>query len=438
MLDNLLFLLLFILVLIVSSLLYYKAAEGLFMPSIIMLFYWFYLFFVYLGSAVLFFGFNEIYANYGVTNSILLWKVWISSAIGFIVIPCVFIILKRIDALKDKRNDVINQGYNKIVLVVATAFSIIPLFFYIIQMSNIPILSILSNFGTSELAGARSEATFGFESKSHWYILFAGNIMPFLSYVSFFEYLKKRSRLFFILFAINIIWTVLTLQKAPLILYLGSIVFAYYIFNKKPIPMRTVLVLSILSICLLMLMYIFFMGFDVGTKGILKLFIAPFSRVIGGSLVPLYYYFEMFPGFQDFLFGRSFPNPGNILPFESYKLTIETMNYINPDLALKGITGSAPTVFFGEMYANFSYIGMIVSMVFVGIVLYLISLFVDKLPKNYITLALSVWIAFHLSKLTMTGFSAVLLNINIIGVILTAIVLSLLSRLINRNAKAYL
>lgn len=434
--DNALFLVLFVLVLFVGSLLFYKASGNLLYPSVIMLFYWHYLVFAYVGTAILFFSLNETLVNRGVTNYILLWKVWGSSAAGFIIIPSVLILFNKFSILHtsiSSNDNNVELGYNRLILIFLTIVSVIVLLFYLRQLPNIPILSIVSSLGTDELILLRSDATTGFTGKLHWYNLLLRSIVPFLSYISFFEFLKKRTKLFFLLFGISVFSAIVSLQKAPLILYLSSLIFAYYLFYKKQISKRVIVVFSFIFLGLLIVMYIFFMGYDVNSKGINKLISAPFYRALSSQIAPLYSYFEMFPGYHDFLYGSSFPNPGNILPFENYRLTVEVMNYIKPELALKGVVGSAPTVFFGEIYANFAEIGMAVSMIIVGIILYLIYSTFERMPKNFVSLALNVWFSFHISKLAMTGFSSVFMGVSIFGVIFVSMVIFFLSNLIDKK-----
>ena len=102
-----------------------------------------------------------------------------------------------------------------------------------------------------------------------------------------------------------------------------------------------------------------------------------FSRTFTGQIQPAYHYLEFFPMHHDFLWGRSFPNPRGILPFEPYRLTVEIMNWRFPDLVKRGVVGSMPTTFWGELYANFGTLGVITIPFFVGIVIYLLACFVN-------------------------------------------------------------
>src|SRR5699024_4378745 len=148
-----------------------------------------------------------------------------------------------------------------------------------------------------------------------------------------------------------------------------------------------------------------------------------YSRIFTGQLTPAYFYLEIFPSKVDYLLGRSFPNPGGILPWEPYRLTVEVANYINPELLSSDVTGTAPTVFWGEMYANFGFLSIIISSVVVGVILYMFQYIVFKLPFNSITIGLNTWLILEFQKLALTGLSSFLININLFVVLVLAIIL---------------
>lgn len=83
------------------------------------------------------------------------------------------------------------------------------------------------------------------------------------------------------------------------------------------------------------------------------------DRGTQGQVSGLYYLYEMVPTYHDFFLGRTLANPRGLLPYEAVNLP-----YLVCDWHLKspaGVRCSDPTVFFGEIYANF---GLFVSMLF--------------------------------------------------------------------------
>src|SRR5690606_21203802 len=94
------------------------------------------------------------------------------------------------------------------------------------------------------------------------------------------------------------------------------------------------------------------------------------SRTLTGQISPAYFYMKMFPEHEGFLLGRSFPNPKGIFPWEPYPVTVEVMNFMNPKIIGTGVVGSAPTVFWADMYANFSFGGILLSSIIVGFIIF--------------------------------------------------------------------
>ena len=97
-----------------------------------------------------------------------------------------------------------------------------------------------------------------------------------------------------------------------------------------------------------------------------------------------------------------------------------------PENASKGIVGSMPTFFWGEMYVNFSYLGIIIPPIFVGFFLYFLNVLIFKLQMTPITLSIFVWTIFHYRALSGSSLSGYLIDLNLIVIVLTLICFTLL------------
>jgi hypothetical protein len=158
----------------------------------------------------------------------------------------------------------------------------------------------------------------------------------------------------------------------------------------------------------LIIFYIFFMG----SADVFSAFGSIFSRALAGSIQPAYHYLEFFPHHQEFLMGRSFPNPGGILPIEPYRLTVEIMNWVHPNN--EDIVGSMPTVFWAEAYANFGVSGVIFVPFLIGVVLYTVYYVVDKTENTPLKIGFFVWLMQHFKNLSITGFGGYLIDFYLI------------------------
>lgn len=428
MFEDIAFVGFYITVFITGVYLYRKACGNLFYPSIIMLFFWFYVVFFYSGTILLYFGLIKLYINMGVTNKNILWLIWINTALGFIIIPLVFILLKEISKVKApsyiKKFTTPKTIHSQVILLLLFLISLIPFIIYLKKLPNIPILLAISGASREELQLARELAGNLFLGKYHWYKLFFLEIIPFLTYVSFFDFLAKRSRLLYLFLPVSVFACIVSLQKGPIIIFLFSLIFVYYLYKKSAIPLKTIIKVSIIFLLLLIIMYSLFMIVKTSKYGIIGVFSSIFRRVLTGQIMPLYFYYKMFPEHVGYLLGASFPNPMRILPFEPYHLTVEVSRYVHPE----GITGSMPTVFWGEMYANFGHGIAFLSMVIMGVILFFAEYLILPISKkNYVAMSFYVWFAFHIPSIRL---SSLLTDIYLWGVAAFAITLIILSQIV--------
>tara|TARA_B100000609_G_C17092046_1_gene369831 strand:- start:129 stop:650 length:522 start_codon:yes stop_codon:yes gene_type:complete len=150
------------------------------------------------------------------------------------------------------------------------------------------------------------------------------------------------------------------------------------------------------------------------TKGLLGAFESIYKRVLTGSLIPGYYYLEYFPHIEDFILGRSMPNPANLFPFESYNLTKEISLWAFPEDRKAGISGSMPAFFWGEFYANFGVLAALLGSAIIGFLLRIIDYAIDNRGNNPLIIALSSWVIIHFAELSSTGFTTYLLDVYLI------------------------
>jgi hypothetical protein len=103
------------------------------------------------------------------------------------------------------------------------------------------------------------------------------------------------------------------------------------------------------------------------------------------------------------------------------------MDIVNPNNHQNGITGSMPTFFWGEMYANFGYLGIIVPPFFVGYLVYTINILIFRLPMSPLVLAIYVWVLVHIKDISSTGLSSYIIDVTgLIMLIFTLIVMGIL------------
>lgn len=380
--------------------------------------------YAYSGIFPLYFGWDEYRYNMGVQDRVLIFQVLIFSIISIVGLLAGFTYAKIVLKMNNfQKFDYIRQISRKelLVLVGLIGFCFFVLFIYLSKIPAIALFVALSEGPSSDSQLARSLMGNDFAGKYHWYSLIMHDLFNIVTFALFSAFLITKKKIIFFLFLVAFLGSsftaVMATEKAPFAGILIGLLLVYGItLLKGKIPIKaTIIVLAILFSSLI-IFYIFFMGSADGFSA----FSSIFSRALAGSIQPAYHYLEFFPYHQDFLLGRSFPNPGGILPIEPYRITVEVMNWVSPND--KGVVGSMPTVFWAEAYANFGVLGPILVSFIIGTVVYAIYYFVDKIENTPLKIGFFVWLMQHYKNLSATGFSGYLVDFYLIMLIFIIII----------------
>ena len=365
--------------------------------------------FQYIGLPILYFQLDAYRFSEGVNDKVIVLNIFLFTSItitlmifGYVVAKLHFGRLNWNKEYVDKTN--ITTSF-AIFIFFTLSVSVLLLYITKLGVNNLAILSVVGLVDNSDsLALLRSSMGNNFSGRYHWYYLFMNKILIFISYIYYVMFLSglKYSKVMFYmsLLAVLVSLTMAT-AKGPLINYLIGIFIINIIVSNEKIKIKKVFAFMVALIVILVMMYILFMN----NSSVFSALWHVTSRITTGQIQPAYHYLEFFPYYQDFLLGRSFPNPAGILPFEHYRLTHELMAWHNPSQASRGVVGSMPTIYWGEMYANFGWLGVLVVPLIVGYVLYGINSVLFRFKKNMITISYFVWIIMHISSLSGTSLS---------------------------------
>ncbi|ELJ8544557.1 oligosaccharide repeat unit polymerase [Vibrio cholerae] len=372
-----------------------------------------------LGTFVLFFQLNEFSYNIGVQDPSLVLVVLFYSAINVIFFLFGVIFLRKIvgfDVVPFRSYEIrsISWIQSKLLLLIF-AFCIVVLINYLRQLDQIALIVALTD-GANAAKEARSVMGNSFSGKYHWYKLVIHDLGNLVTFTSFAIWLiRKRAKdalLLITALSYSVFVAIMATEKGPMAWLLTGLFMVYFLVRSNGfIPFKKLIPFAFLIVGLLITSYVYFMGSeDVGSA-----LGSVFSRAFSGSILPAYFYLEFFPEYQEYLLGRSFPNPGGLMPYEPYRYTIEVMNWLFPDLVETGVVGTAPTVFWGEAYANFGPLGIPIVAFIIGCLIALVSYLVSKLEINPLTIGFFVWLILIFKDLSVTGFSDYLYNIYIIS-----------------------
>ena len=374
----------------------------------------------YLGFPILFF-FLDDYRAYYVQDRVIIWEMflWTSFSITLIIIG--FIAARRSFGplhLANQYNVCSNsinptRFFQRLMLIILFIISVLVLIAYIFKIgwNNIAFLSAI-NISEQEISKnvLRSNMGNAFDGKYHWYQLFMRYFLSIASVAFFGQWLLQKNFFSFILFIISFLICAFSMlmatEKGPFLWYLISLILIYTIIKQQGrFHFKQLVKFGFFGSFIISLMYIYFMNVQTFWLGIES----GFSRIFTGQMHALYHYLEIVPEQISFLWGRSFPNPGGLLPFEPFLLTQKLSRMVS--LQNTEIVGSMPTIYWGEMYANFSYLGIIIPPFFIGYFLYWLNIIIFRLPMTPLVLSFFIWIILHYKNLAATSLSGFILDI---------------------------
>lgn len=382
--------------------------------------------FSYIGIVFLYFHIDPLRVAFGVIDKDVIFKIWMFSALSVLSLIVGSWFAKISVRKPSVKLSIINentkiQRYKSYFFI---SIGIVFLVSYLKQIPDIAIFNILSDT-KSDVQALRSNMGNNFEGSYHWYKLFMRDMLTLFLFSFYAQWLmfKKNTDLYVVilLVIVNVFTSIMATEKAPIIwLLVGLFLVRIFIRNDGIIPLKSILKIIIPLNIILIIMYMFFMK----SMSVAEAFNSILSRAFTGSITPAYFYLELFPENMDYLYGRSFPNPASILPYDPVRLTVVVMDWVNPALAQLGIVGSMPTVFWAEVYANFGSL-LIVPVAFtVGFLITLFEIFIFKFRKLPMFLGYYIWVILYFRTLSVTGISNYILNISLITLTIVLILIS--------------
>lgn len=396
-------------------------------PSLLVVFY---IAVAYAGILPLYFGWDVGRAAMGVVDQELLLLLFGYTTLALILVIAGFVFAYQVIGL---RAHSACEGVVKAPLpmerglfIVLTVVCIGVLILYLNRVPSIAIFLVLKG-EIVKAAVSRSQMGNAFEDAYWRYQLFFGPLLTMCCVYFFIDARCSQSRMARVMFVIAVMAatfsSVMAIEKYPFINLIVALYLAHVVLHDRRYVQPALKYVAIVALFLALAIYLAFMGLQDVVTGAEALL----SRILTGGIAPAYFYLELFPGTIDFIYGASMPNPGGVLPFQSFPLTMEMMRYIDPQSARLGIVGSAPTVFWAELYANFGFLGVLVFPFVIGLGIYLLQHILQQFVVTPTSLAALILLALHYKELASTGPSSYLFDVRA-GAILVVMVVVLASR----------
>lgn len=387
-------------VLVASYLLFRAARLSLTHFSIPMLLYIYYIMFSFIGIPGIYFGWFTSYSPKLMDSELIEFQ-WLVDGGGLLLMTLGFFFAGRVLSMVPRSTPAEGAVSAPLRVPLLLFFICVAVFvLYARLLPTIPILDVLSGKSTFAIRLARSQVTNDFQAgRLSYYSWFFSDVLGFVSYYLGGVALRRRDRntvlaaLVSILFALFV--SIHTTNKAPLVDYVLGLTGMYFLLRSAGrIPVKVFMWIGLVSYSILSVMFFAFFHYPPGfaVRRVLE-------RTIGGQVTSQYWTLAFVKYVTGYLNGHSFPNPRGILPWEPYLLNRNVSLFMRGVSGSNLIVGSAPAVFWVEVYANFGVIAALLSAFAVGVFVYWVHYRVASGPLTPLRAALIAWTAVFMAKL---------------------------------------
>ena len=256
--------------------------------------------------------------------------------------------------------------------------------------------------------------------------------IPIVSYITMAYAVATRERKWIMLAGLYFIAAIIVktydFSKSPLVFHLFVYVLIY-IYYKGGIKNKFLIGFGLAMTAILIVYYRLF-----GYQGsFFDLYNGILGRTFFTQFGTLCYHFDLFPSSVSYLAGRSlYPSVLNILgmdPEQHVRSAKMVMDFYGSEHVYDGTAGVMNACFLGEAYANWGWIGVITSILWVGIIIGILFILLMKVKKNPATLAFCAVITQMVGNMTQGGFVEFIYSSSLVIVIVGFLIIIYLHEL---------
>ena len=433
-------------VFIIVTLLFKKASGSLRFKQLNMIsaLYYYVTIFNLIGASLVYLGLRRHYLIQKIRFDETIDLTYFSLAYALIMFPLVLIFMKKLLSYffpKRNINEYIETGINinkdmvdlQGVVLVLILVCILATAYVFAILGYIPVVSM---FRGGNLNALRQSGSRGFGGNQYVKNLLMSTLTPFVSYLCYIYYRATKSRswrdMFFFMAILSVIVLTYDFSKSPIITYLLGIYLLEVIMGNVQNNIRfNKLAIS----AVLIILFFYVIVFDVGDS-LFSIYSGPLGRIIFTQIATLFLHIEAFPLRHPFLSGASFNSWMSIFfpAAEGLRSGRVVMTIYNAAGVETNTAGVMNTVFIGEAYANFGYVGIIIAPIIFGIVIGFFAYMLPGLKKSPITMLLYVQMTIQFITMVEGGFVDIFYSASTIFLIIIGILL----KCITGYQKAYL
>jgi oligosaccharide repeat unit polymerase len=252
---------------------------------------------------------------------------------------------------------------------------------YVILKRNVLVYGIINGLiGRDSVATIISRRAI---SSNYLYVIITYNLLPFLSMVAYFIYIRRRNwqnlLLFFIVFFVSLLLILLLFQKRPLILFLLTFMLTAYAFKglvvkrkRKKIVIKgsakmKYIIYGAASFSVLLLLFYSATNykFDTVSQAVVKLSEVTFLRIFGRLAIPPFYYVHHFPDIKPFYPISNIGMLTKVLHMDLFSDRADLFVYYTK----RHKEGSLAINVLFDFYGAFGYCGVVLGSLFLGVFL---------------------------------------------------------------------
>ena len=405
--------------LLLSLFLFKKASATLNIGKINLISYIMYLFLLqtYIGAAMVYLGDRNHYTMKYITIADSYDLMFYSVLLSAILFPLTILVLYqifRID-MKHQYNSYLKKSVTvdreRLAFYITAGIGFVcclMLLIYIIKIGYFPLLRLVRTPAGFEFGVERQRISHIVIINSYVKNLLIGLFLPLLSYVAFaYAVVLKKFwwwALTFVLVGAAIVSVTINFEKSPVLFYL-FVLLLILMYAKGGISRKMVFGFGAVMASFIAFIYIK-MGYNFAS-GDSNFYNGPIGRTLFTQVGTLTMHFDLFPTIFPFLDGRSLsPTALNLLGIEGGHLRSAklVMDFYGSEKVYDGTGGVMNAFYIGEAYANFGFWGMVLSMVYMGLLMGLLFYVFTRLRKTPYNLALTAMLTSRMALATQGGF----------------------------------